>query len=68
MKILKRTPPCTICGKRFVIDPYAQLPAMVGFVKEDGTALNICRKCLMKYGSMTEEERLSFNEKHGIKR
>ena len=44
------TPKCRRCKRRYPIIPGAELPAMVGFVLEDGTKINLCKNCIEDLG------------------
>lgn len=51
------TPECKRCKKRLPMNPHDRIPAMVGFVLDDGTKLNICRNCLEDLGKYKEQGR-----------
>lgn len=60
------TPKCNDCGKRYPIGNTNGMPNMVGFQLEDGQVLNLCYKCLIKMGAMSEEEKDKYFKDLGV--
>lgn len=63
---MRRTPKCDRCGKDYPIKPWESLPAMLGFVTKDGKQINVCRKCIIDIGSMSEPEKAKAFAELGI--
>lgn len=52
---------CDSCGNIFMSGPtYDGLPNGLGFEDKDGNIINICKKCLIKLGQMTDDEKDKF--------
>lgn len=66
MKQIRKTPKCIRCGKRYLVQSLNGLPSMLGFVQKDGRVINMCQKCLMDMGKMSDEEKDAFFESIGI--
>ena len=61
------TPKCKKCGQRYPIILGDDLPAMVGFVTEDGKQINVCKRCIMDLGRMNDDEKEQFFKEIGVK-
>lgn len=50
MQHMKKTPACSKCGKRYLLNHPTpdNVPVMVGFELEDGTVLNYCYRCIVE--------------------
>lgn len=52
---------CDSCGNIFMSGRSAdELPNGLGFEDMNGNVINICRKCLIKLGQMTDDEKDTF--------
>ena len=67
MKSIRKTPKCDSCGRRYPLGLGLKgLPTMLGFVQKDGRTINVCQNCIMKVGTMNQEEKDEFFEKLGV--
>ena len=57
---------CSVCGKTFLPGNTKGMPNGVGFMCKDGTLINMCQKCIIDLGRMTETEKDRFFRDHGI--
>ena len=55
---------CSVCGKNFKPGNTSNgLPNGVGFELEDGTMINMCQKCIIELGKLSDRDKDVFFEK-----